>query len=230
MATIVPVVKHLSKPAAIEIAVAPFDSFRQSILSATIPSMEGFAALEASFKPSADILAALQFKPSAADLEAILGRANYFAELTQGTAALAQVDWRDAPLVPSRPKPRAVVRIERERPLTRGELESMLEGMLEGRDAHLLAQIQGLLQGGTQHGGIVAAGALPARPPMPGSDGYTLDDVFDWFLRVPKYLCFTVEELAPMVGLSPGYLRRKFMEYKAQYGRSPMPAGKSRFI
>lgn len=187
----------VSTRTALESAFTPFaqlsESIRQSLqVAAVIPSADVFAVLRDSAKPSG------------ADLDAMLGRSD--------------CDWPVAPLVPSRPKPRAIVRIERERPLTRAELQDSLEGL----EARLLVKLQAQLQAGGQQSGIVVAGALPEKPPMPGSDGNTWADVFSWFYSVPRYWCPTLKRLAHLVGYSVDHVQREHGHYKAEFGERPL--------
>lgn len=64
------------------------------------------------------------------------------------------------------------------------------------------------------------AETLPSNPPMPGADGYTWDDVFDWYYNVPKSVCKTLSALAQELGYAYGTVRNKHKEYQAEHPRA----------
>jgi hypothetical protein len=71
-----------------------------------------------------------------------------------------------------------------------------------------------------------ATSTLPDTPPLPGTDGYTWDDVFDWFYRAPRYVCPSVSDLLRMVGKPSRTFYRQKGLYESVYGEAPMDQSK----
>jgi hypothetical protein len=70
---------------------------------------------------------------------------------------------------------------------------------------------------------------LPEKSPVPETEDYTWDDVFDWFYRVPRGRCPTVSDLIGMVGKPERTFYLQKSNYEAEYGQGPMLNGKSKF-
>ena len=64
---------------------------------------------------------------------------------------------------------------------------------------------------------------LSENPPIPGQNGATWDDVFDWYHRVPRYVCPNQKTLAELIPMAYPTVRNRHSEYKAQYGERPRP-------
>ena len=70
---------------------------------------------------------------------------------------------------------------------------------------------------------------LPDTPPLPGTDGYTWDDVFDWYYRVPRWKCASVSDLRKIVGKPERTFFRQKEKYEATYGQDHIPDDQSKF-
>lgn len=70
---------------------------------------------------------------------------------------------------------------------------------------------------------------LPEKPPVPGADGYTWDDVFDWYYRTPRRICPKVQDLAALLGKSKRTVERYKEGYDAQYDCNQLPDEISKF-
>lgn len=62
----------------------------------------------------------------------------------------------------------------------------------------------------------------PDMPPIPGQNGATWDDTFDWYYRMGRGICPTLKKLAGLIGMGEGTVYNNHIRYKAQYGERPM--------
>ncbi|CAN5772143.1 hypothetical protein BH10CHL1_BH10CHL1_24350 [soil metagenome] len=67
----------------------------------------------------------------------------------------------------------------------------------------------------------------PDKPPIPGTDNYTWDDVFDWYYRQPRKI--TNDEMAELMSKSKRTIERAKSNYESEYGKRAMPDDKSKF-
>ena len=70
---------------------------------------------------------------------------------------------------------------------------------------------------------------LPEKPPVPNADGYTWDDVFDWYYRTPRSICQKVEDLAALLGKTKRTVERYKEQYDAQHDNKQLPDEISKF-
>ncbi|MBX2997778.1 MAG: hypothetical protein KF893_04655 [Caldilineaceae bacterium] len=61
---------------------------------------------------------------------------------------------------------------------------------------------------------------LTATPPIPGQNGATWDDTFDWYYRAGRKKCPSLKHLAQLLGVAVGTVYNKHTLYKAQYGEN----------
>jgi len=54
-------------------------------------------------------------------------------------------------------------------------------------------------------------------PPIPGVDGATWDDVFDWYYSVPRATCGSLQELARAIPAAYGTVKNRHKDYKAEH-------------
>ena len=119
--------------------------------------------------------------------------------------------------LPALPRRGAIVAVGQERPLTRDELEDILDHRLDQQEERLLVMLQAQIQKETQQSGIVVAGGQ-LTPPLPDENGHTWADVFDWFYWVaPRGHCLTLESLARMVFRTYKHVQRMHSEYLDQH-------------
>ena len=71
---------------------------------------------------------------------------------------------------------------------------------------------------------------LPPSPPVPNADGYSWDDVFDWWYRGGRVMGYpTLKSLETSISRVGGTIKNQHSVYVAEYGEQAMPDYKSRF-
>lgn len=214
LATIVPLIKHLSKTAQLANNIEERAAYVEGIAHiydgmeafnrAILDSMRPFTELEASVRQAIESMTAPVFLPNVLTLTP---RAPDLDRLEAEALARSEFALADAPLLSSRPKRQVILRV-REKSLTRAELEDGLKGL----EASLLAKLQG------PQSGVVVAGTLQLTPPIPDENGHTWNDVFDWFYwKAPRGYCPTLENLARMVFRTYKHVQRMHSEYLDQH-------------
>lgn len=63
---------------------------------------------------------------------------------------------------------------------------------------------------------------LTDMPPIPGQNGATWDDTFDWYYRVGRGKCPSLKNLAGLIGMEEGTVYNNHSKYKAQYEENQM--------
>ena len=81
---------------------------------------------------------------------------------------------------------------------------------------------------------VAVRGAGPALPPlgdMPPpvrTKGYTWDDVFDWWYRGGRTRFPELKDMTKVLGMAAGTIHNNHTNYRARYGRAPIPDDESR--
>ena len=70
---------------------------------------------------------------------------------------------------------------------------------------------------------------LPQSPPLPGTDGFTWDDVFDWWYRGGRLNYPNLKKLAYAASAAYGTVKNRHTDYKVGYGTNAKPDSESKF-
>lgn len=81
---------------------------------------------------------------------------------------------------------------------------------------------------------VAVRGAGPAllplgdMPPPVRTKGYTWDDVFDWWYRGGRTRFPELKDMTKVLGMAAGTIHNNHTNYRARYGRAPIPDDESR--
>lgn len=105
-----------------------------------------------------------------------------------------------------------------------------ISGYTLGRFTHLLTgqpDQRTITKAVGEQSSIVTA-PYPMTPPTPDNAGW--DAVFDWFYRIPRWVCPGLRELSEAIAYHYGTTRTEHSKYKMQYGERPIPKNDTGFF